>query len=124
LTQRCVKSGHPHRGLESRPLERPVAIFATMMAAPITSAGRFSPRGALGIGTPRKLVADCKSCTFALRRTHNYLVTRPFLDMQSLTATRHLMRGARVAAKSAMKLPRIDFNMRRAAFLGAFQLGS
>jgi hypothetical protein len=34
------------------------------------------------------------------------------------------MRGARVAAKSAMKLPRIDFNMRRAAFLGAFQLGS
>jgi hypothetical protein len=28
----------------------PVAIFATLMAAPITSAGRFSPRQPLGIG--------------------------------------------------------------------------
>jgi hypothetical protein len=30
----------------------PVAIFATMMAQPITSAGRFSPWGPVGIGTP------------------------------------------------------------------------
>jgi hypothetical protein len=30
----------------------PVAIFATIMAQPITSAGRFSPRGPVGIGEP------------------------------------------------------------------------
>jgi hypothetical protein len=29
----------------------PVAILATMMAAPITLPGRFSPRGPLGIST-------------------------------------------------------------------------
>jgi hypothetical protein len=31
----------------------PVAIFATIIAAPITSAGLFSPRGPLGITSPR-----------------------------------------------------------------------
>jgi hypothetical protein len=44
----------------------PVAILATMTAAPITSAGRFSPRGPLGIvsfhlGNERRDAGDLRS---------------------------------------------------------------
>ena len=57
-----IKPGHDRMGDEGRPKKRkfllddysPVAILATMMAAPIPSAGRFSPRGPLGIAPPKQ----------------------------------------------------------------------
>ena len=48
----------------------PVAILATMTAAPTASAGRFSPFGPLGMvnPSPRQLITDRKGSTAPLRR--------------------------------------------------------
>src|SRR5262249_17932933 len=58
----------------------PVAILATMTAAPITSAGRFSPRRPLGIvsfhlGNERRDAGDLRS--LFLRRVRPWMIASP-----------------------------------------------
>jgi hypothetical protein len=93
-----------------------------MMAAPITSAGRFLTSGPLGMGTSSgQPVADCELGPLAFWR-RNDLITGPLLAVHGLAADWHMMFGAGVPAHLAVKFTGVDLDMRRASTFGAFEL--
>jgi hypothetical protein len=66
------------RSVSSSSVSSPVAIRMTLTALPITSAGRFSPRGPLGIWVPRKQTVQLGKLSLSLSDTFRCGIARLF----------------------------------------------